>query len=202
MNFIEKVASYLETYAVSENKESLLKTAGEEGVCADDLVAFHNLTKGNVFTGENLIQTDTAPEESESKLIQLGLTIDKVASENGDMDEVIKKAEILGLDTEDVAFVYASLQKQAEEAGIIPTEPKNDENVEKGVQILKEAGLNPVAAVEIALNVDEEGNPTDEKVASMIQELTTEEIDKIAEAMELIGEITPEKAQQIITLSE
>ena len=201
MKFMEKVASYLDTYTSSEAKESLLKVASEDGVTTDDLVAYHNLTEGNIFTGENLIAIETDPDKSSSKLIQLGNTIDKVASEGLDQSLIYKTAEELGLDNEDVAFYLTALQKQAEEAGLAPTEHKASENVVNAITLLKEAGLDPVEAITAAINVDEEGNVADEKVAAIIANYTESDLDKIAEAMDMIGEITPAVAEEILGLA-
>ena len=201
MKFMEKVASYLDAYTTSDAKDSLLKVASEDGVTTDDLIAYHNLTEGNIFTGENLIAIETDPEQSESKLIQLGNTIDKVAAEGLDESLIYKTAEELGFDNEDVAFYLASLQKQAEEAGLAPQANAPSENVVNAVNLLKEAGLDPVEAITVALNVDEEGNVTDEKVAAVIANYTEEDLDKIAEAMEMIGEVTPAVAEEILGLA-
>ena len=201
MKFMEKVASYLEAYTASEAKDSLLKVASEDGVTTDDLIAYHNLTEGNIFTGENLIAIESNPEESTSKLIQLGNTIDKVASEGLDESIIFKTAEELGLDNEDVAFYLTALQKQAEEAGLAPQANAPSENVVNAVNLLKEAGLDPVEAITVALNVDEDGNVSDEKVAAVIANYTDEDLDKIAEAMEMIGEITPAVAEEILGLA-
>ena len=201
MKFMEKVASYLDTYTSSEAKESLLKVASEDGVTTDDLVAYHNLTEGNIFTGENLIAIETDPDKSSSKLIQLGNTIDKVASEGLDQSLIYKTAEELGFDNEDVAFYLTALQKQAEEAGLAPAEHQVSENVANAITLLKEAGLDPVEAITAAINVDEEGNVADEKVAAIIANYTEGDLDKIAEAMDMIGEITPAVAEEILGLA-
>jgi len=204
MKFIPKVASYLDAYTNADNKEGILKVASEEGVTSDDLVAYHNLTEGNIFTGENIIQIEGDASKSESPLIQLGFTIDKVASEGLDESIIFETAKNLGMDDEDVAFVISQLQKQAEEAGIVENKETNEEQekIANAITMLKEAGLDPKEAIEIALNVDEEGNFTDEKVAEAAAKYTEEDFDKIAEAMEMIGEITPEKASLILELIE
>ena len=204
MRFMDKVASYLDAYATGENKDGILKTAAEDNVSADDLVAYHNLTEGNIFTGKNIIETGNNPAESDSKIIQLGFTIDKVASEGLDENIIYQTAATLGMDDEDVAFLYGNIQKQAEEAGVAPQASVDDETANRigaAINLLKEAGLNPQPAIELALNVNEDGQFTDEKIAEEAAQLTEEDFDKIAEAMEMIGEITPEVADMIISLS-
>ena len=205
MRFIDKVDSYLNTYVTADNKEGILKVAAEDNVTSDDLVAYHNLVEGNIFTGENLLKVANA-ENSDSKLVQLGLTIDKVATEGLDDSIILKTAEELGMDREDVAFVIDSLQRQAIEAGVVETNPEFEKQAEDFGQIadavilLKQAGLNPKAAIELALNIDENGQPLDEKVAAELTQLSEDDLDKIATAMEVIGEITPNKARMILEL--
>lgn len=205
MRFIDKVDSYLNTYVTADNKEGILKVAAEDNVTSDDLVAYHNLVEGNIFTGENLLKVANV-ENSDSKLVQLGLTIDKVATEGLDDSIILKTAEELGLDQEDVAFVIDNLQRQAIEAGVVETNPEFEKQAEEfeqiadAVTLLKQAGLNPKAAIELALNIDENGQPLDEKVAAELTQLSENDLDKIATAMEVIGEITPNKARMILDL--
>lgn len=205
MAFIEKVASYYGTYLSSDNTEGLLKTASEEGVSKDDLIAYHNLTEGNIFTGDNIIQIEGDPENSDSKLIQLGLTIDKVASEGLDENLILEKAAELQMDSTDVGFIVANIQKQAAEAGVV--EPDQDpelvEKVASSMKYLLNNGIDPIQAYEMYLNVDEEGNFTDEKVASLAQQYTEEDFDKIAEAIEMIGrEFDDEVASIVLDLAQ
>ena len=205
MKFIGKVDSYLNTYVTADNKDGILKVAAEDNVTSDDLVAYHNLTQANIFTGENLLKVANV-ENSDSKLVQLGLTIDKVNTENLDESVILKTAEELGLDQEDVNFVLDNLQRQAIEAGIVETNPEFEKQAEEfdkvanAVILLKQAGLDPKAAIELALNIDENGQATDEKVAAELTQLSEADLDKIAEAMEEIGEVTPSKAKMILDL--
>ena len=201
MRFIEKVAGYLDSYVAADNKDGVIKVAQEDGVSPDDLVAYHNLTEGNIFTGENLIQTQVDPEVSDSKLIQLGFTIDKVASENLPVETILEKAAELGMDDEDVGFVMAHLRRQMQEAGLAQesVDSETKEKVAQAITLLRNAGVDPKEGFEIALNVDENGNIADEKVASVMAKYNEAQLDKIAEAIELIGgEITPEVAREIL----
>lgn len=205
MRFISKVDSYLNTYVTADNKDGILKVAAEDNVTSDDLVAYHNLIQANMFTGENLLKVANI-ENSDSKLVQLGLTIDKVNAENLDESIILKTAEELGLDQEDVNFVIENLQRQAREAGIVDTNPQFEKEAEdfsqvsNAVIILKQAGLDPKAAIELALNVDENGQTTDEKVAAELTQLSEADLDKIAEAMGELGEMTPSKAKMVLDL--
>ena len=205
MRFINKVDSYLSTYVTADNKDGILKVAAEDNVTSDDLVAYHNLVEGNIFTGENLLKVANA-ENSDSKLVQLGLTIDKVNAEGLDDSIILKTASELGLDQEDVNFVVENLQRQAIEAGVVEANPEFEKQAEDFGQVadavimLKQAGLNPKAAIELALNIDENGQPTNEKVASEMSYLSETDFDKIAEAMEVLGEITPNKAKMILEI--
>ena len=201
MKFIEKVAGYLDSYVVADNKDGVIKVAQEDGVSPDDLIAYHNLTQGNIFTGENIIQTKTEPEQSDSKLIQLGFTIDKVAQENLPIETIFDKGAELGMDEEDVAFVMDNLRRQMQEAGL--AEPQVDEEtkekVAQAISILRNGGIDPKEGFEIALNVDENGHFIDEKVASIASKYNDAQFEKIAEAVELLGgEITPEIAREIL----
>ena len=205
MRFISKVDSYLNTYVTADNKDGILKVAAEDNVTSDDLVAYHNLIQANMFTGENLLKVANI-ENSDSKLVQLGLTIDKVNAENLDESIILKTAEELGLDQEDVNFVIENLQRQAREAGIVDTNPQFEKEAEdfsqvsNAVIILKQAGLDPKAAIELALNIDENGQTTDEKVAAELTQLSEADLDKIAEAMGELGEMTPSKAKMVLDL--
>jgi len=207
MHFIEKVASYYGTYQVSDNDEALLKTASEDGVSKDDLVAFHNLTQGNMFTGENLIQLEKEAEESDSRLIQFGFAVDDYVAGNLDDEGLMKVAYDMGLDEEDVQFVLGQVGIQMEEAGLIQKEASaglDEELLDKvasAVQFLIENDINPELAFTIAANTDEEGYPVDEKTASLMGELGEEALDKIAEALDMVGgEVTPEVARAVIAV--
>jgi len=115
MKFIEKTASYYETYLRADAKDGLLKTAAVDGVSYGDLIAFHNLTQGNMFTGRNLIKL--AEEDMKtSKLVQLGEAIDRLNNQEITKQDLYKIASDLGMDAEDVDFVLDQIEKQAEEA--------------------------------------------------------------------------------------
>jgi len=194
MSFIEKVASYFQTYENSSAKEGLLKIAAEDGVTADDLVAYHNLVYGNIFTGKNLLKT--ASENPESKIIAIGMAFDKVASGEMTPEEVVAYANELGMTKEDVDFIYAQIEKQAQEAGVI--EPEANENDEELIDKVAEAmdfldanGIDPLSGLIIAANVNEEGLIADEKVAEDAVEagFTEEDLTKIAEVVEFLGSV-------------
>jgi len=194
MSFIEKVASYFQTYENSSTKEGLLKIAAEDGVTADDLVAFHNLVYGNIFTGKNLLKT--ASENPESKIIAIGMAFDKVASGEMTPEEVVAYANELGMTKEDVDFIYAQIEKQAEEAGIIEPEANEyDEDltdkVAEAMDYLDANGIDPISGLIIAANVNEEGLIADEKVAEEAVEagFTEEDLTKIAEVVDFLGAV-------------
>jgi len=194
MSFIEKVASYFQTYENSSAKEGLLKIAAEDGVTADDLVAYHNLVYGNIFTGKNLLKT--ASENPESKIIAIGTAFDKVASGEMTPEEVVAYANELGMTKEDVDFIYAQIEKQAQEAGVIESESnENDEEltdkVAEAMDFLDANGIDPISGLIIAANVNEEGLIADEKVAEEAVEagFTEEDLTKIAEVVEFLGSV-------------
>jgi hypothetical protein len=200
MQFIEKVASYFETYTTSNVKDGVVKVASEDGVSPDELVAFHNLVHGNIFTGENLIKT--ASEEPDSKIIALGLMFDKLASEeNITIDDIYAYADSeLGMDEEDVDFVYVNIEKQAEEAGLLDNqnaEENTDELVDKiaeAMTYLADNGIEPVDGLFIGANLAEDNLIADEKVAEEAAEagFEPEDLQKIAEAVEFIGKVDEE----------
>jgi len=208
MNLIEKVASYYNTYKVSNADESLLKTASVDGIGKDDLIAFHNLTEANMFTGENLIELQKEAEESESKIIQLGFTIDKVINGELPEDEIQKTASALGMDEEDVGFITAHIQRQMEEAGIVEKtasylDAELIDKVASAAQLLIENNIDPIEAFTVAANTDEEGYPVDEKTAYAMNQYADAELDKIAEAVDMVGgAITPEVAETLLSLLE
>jgi len=204
MKFLEKVAGYVESYNTVNNKEGLIKVATEDGVTPDDLVAYHNLMYGNMFTGEGLIKT--AGENG--SLVALGTMIDKVIKEEMEMGDLYKEAQALGMDEEDVDAVLNVIEKQAMEAGVInePVEVTFNENtplnkVAEAMDYLEANGINPVDAITIAANVTPEGN-IDEKIAEEIVAVgyTGEHMEKIAEAIAYMGGLTPETIEMVETL--
>jgi len=207
MKHIEKVANYFEAYTTSGNKDAMIKIASEDGVTPDELVAFHNLTQGNVFTGENLIKV--ASDNPDSKIIALGMAFDKLASEEDfTVDDLYAYAENeLGMDREDVDFVYSNLEKQAEAAGIVDDNNGNNndneanqnsdipeelvEKIAEAMDYLDEAGINPIDGLFIGANLGEDNLIADEKIASEAAEagFEVEDLQKIAEVAEYLGGI-------------
>jgi len=196
MRFLEKVASYANAYINSDNKETLIKTAAVDGVTPDDMIAYHNLTEGNIFTGENIIKIAGAPEESESPIIRFGFELDKLASGEATEDEVIQAGLEMGLDMEDMQTIFAHLQKQAAEAFGDPAEERF-EKVAEALDYLAQNGIDPAAAIDIVLNTDEEGNVVDEKVAAYANALSDEDLVKIAEAIDYMGGLDEESLSMI-----
>jgi len=196
MRFLEKVAAYADAYINSDNKDTLVKTAAVDGVTPDDMIAFHNLMEGNIFTGENIIKIAGAPEESQSPIIRFGFELDKLASGEATEEEVIQRGLEMGLDMEDIQTIYATLQKQAAEAFGDPSEERF-EKVAEALDYLAQNGIDPIAAIDVVLNTDEEGNVIDEKVAAYANALSDEELAKIAEAIDYMGGLDEESLAMI-----
>jgi len=196
MRFLEKVAAYADAYVNSDNKDTLIKTAAVDGVTPDDMIAFHNLMEGNIFTGENIIKIAGAPEESQSPIIRFGFELDKLASGETTEEEVIQRGLEMGLDMEDIQTIYATLQKQAAEAFGDPSEERF-EKVAEALDYLAQNGIDPIAAIDVVLNTDEEGNVIDEKVAAYANALSDEELAKIAEAIDYMGGLDEESLAMI-----
>jgi len=192
MKFIEKVAGYFTAYTSSSAKEGIMKVAEEDGVTPDDIAAFHNLTEGNIFTGRNIIKV--ASEEPNSKLMALGMALDKLATEEDfTFNDVYAYAEQeLDMDKEDVDFVVETLDKQAEEAGMIENE--TDDIVEKvatAMDLLESNGIHPIDGLFIGATLGEDNLIADEKVAEEAAEngFEPEDLQKVAEAVSIIGEV-------------
>jgi len=196
MKFLNKVAGYIESYNNVENKEGIVKIASEDGVTPDDLVAYHNLAYGNMFTGENLVKTAS----NNGNLIALGSMVDRVINDQMELGDLYKEAAALGMDNEDVDIVLDSIEKQAMEAGIIDIqnneEQSNLDKIAEAMDYLDVNGIDPMDAVTIASSVTPSGD-LDEKVANEIVAAgyNGEHLDKIAEAISYIGGLTQENVE-------
>jgi len=192
MKFIEKVAGYFTAYTSSSAKEGIMKVAEEDGVTPDDIAAFHNLTEGNIFTGRNIVKV--ASEEPNSKLMALGMALDKLATEEDfTFDDVYAYAEQeLDMDREDVDFVVETLNKQAEEAGLMENETDDvAEKIATAMDLLESNGIHPIDGLFIGATLGEDNLIVDEKVAEEAAEngFEPEDLQKIAEAVSIIGGI-------------
>jgi len=197
MRFLEKVAGYIESYNNVDNKEGIIKVAAEENVTPDDMVAYHNLFFGNMFTGEGLVKTAS----SNGNLVALGNMIDKVINDHMEFGDLYKEAAALGMDSEDVDTVLNSIEKQAMEAGIIANEETDEmllSKVAEAMDYMESNGIDPMDALIIASNVTPEGD-LDEKIASeaVAMGYNGNHMDIIAESLSYIGGLTDKTAAAI-----
>ena len=187
MAFFKQVDSFAQALDASENTDSIVKVASENGVSRNDLIVHHNLTQGNVFTGENLIKV--AEDEAESPLLVAVAAYEKLASGEIGEDDAYGMITQAGLDEDDFNTVADLIDKQASEAGVVATEDVW-EKIAEAHDFLTAADIDPVVALEFASEYtaapDEE---TQDKVASSFDGLDEESIDKIAEAFEYLSDI-------------
>jgi len=192
MNYITKVASYFDAYNNSDNKEELVKVASTEGVSSDELVAFHNLTEGNIFTGENLIKTASLED---SAIVATGFLLDAFHKGEISKDVLLKEASEIDMDAEDVSFINDNIERQLAEATV---GEGNGEAIDKVAEVLNFFAANdidPEAGIELALNLEtkEDGAvPMDDKTASIMDEIEPDIQDKVAQAAFVLSDIPKE----------
>lgn len=212
MNFLEKVASFADQYSnTAEGEEGiLLKVASDMDVRYEDMVALHNIVDANVFTGEGVVKI--AEEAEPSRLAMVGDLWEKIANEEIGEEGMLLAAEEIGMDSEEIAFVLDALDKQAEEAGLYADEDGKEavagegegEGEEAGITaddatwekiaeahtFLADADIDVMAALDFAVDMSEaEDEEAGEKVASEYGDLDDEMMDKIAEAVEFLGDV-------------
>jgi len=187
MTFFQKVASFGQAVQASEDVESIVKVAAESDVSRNDLIVLHNLTVGNVYTGEDIVKV--AEDEADSILLVAVSAYEKVASGEIDEAQAISMVEEAGLVADDLYDVAGLIDKQASEAGVVADQDVW-EKVAEAHEFLVEAGLDPVASMEFAetYSAAEDGEAQD-KVASEFDGLDEESFDKIAEAHEFLSDI-------------
>ncbi len=187
MTFFTKVASFALAVKATEEVESIIKVAAENEISRNDLIVYHNLTEGNVFTGENLVKI--AEDEPQSALLVAVETYEKLAAENINEDQAMALITNAGLAAEDFNAVADLIVKQASEAGVVASE-EVWEKVAEVHEFLSEAGLDPVTSMDFAESFSAaDSEYAQDKVASEFDDLDEESIDKIAEAFEFLEDI-------------
>jgi hypothetical protein len=191
MTLFNQILSFGQAVQASEDVDSIVKVASENGVTRNDLIVMHNLTEGNVYTGENLIKI--AEDEEPSVLLDAVTAYEQLASGSIDEEQAYDMIKEAGLEVEDYNSVAECIVKQAEEAGLTGGVTAEDAVWEKVAEVydyLNEAGIDPVAGIEFAEEFTAaEDEEAQDKVASEFDGLDEESIDKIAEAFEYLGDI-------------
>lgn len=197
MEFLEKVAAFADQLTSAENEqeqEALLKVASDMDVGYEDVVAFHNILEGNIFTGENLVKV--AEEIEPSRIAYVGDLWEKLATGEVGPEAVEVYSEELGLSPEETVFILDQLDKKAEEAGLF-AEPADQfidevaiEKVAEAYEYLAESGIDPMAAMDFAVEMlNAENEEEGEKIASEYEGLDDETLDKVAEVVEYLADV-------------
>ena len=198
MNFLEKVASFADQYTNTTETEDgvLFKVAADMDVTYADMVALHNITNANVFTGEGLekIAEDAEP----SRIAMVGDLWEKIASGEIGEEGIVMAAGEIPLEDDEIGFILTQLDKQAEEAGIEGFEAEeagiiaDDETWEKIAEVheyLEDAGLDAMSALDFAVDMmNAEDDEASEKVAAEYEDIEDEAFDKIAEAIDYLSD--------------
>ena len=187
MAFFKTVASFAGNVEASTDVESIIKEASESGVSRNDIIVHHNLTEGNVFTGENLVKI--AEDEEPSILLVAVEAYEKLAS--GEIDDEVAMGMIteVGLVPEDFNDIADLIDKQASEAGVVASEAVW-EKIAEAHDYLVAADLDPVTALEFASEYSAaDSEEAQDKVASEFEGLDDESLDKIAEVVEFLSDI-------------
>ena len=193
MTYFDRVKSFTGTVNASENAESIVKVAEENGILRNDMIVYHNLTAGNIFTGENLIKV--AEDEAESPLLVAVEVYQDLSSGNIDENKASEMIKSAGLENEDFNSVADAIEKQAEDAGIFDNQgiiADQDvwEKIAEAHEYLVAADINPVTAIQFASEFQSaDSEDAQEKVASSFEGLDDDVIDKIAEVVDFLGDI-------------
>ena len=196
---VESLVALMDTTA----EDTIEKVAAENDVTQNDIIVHHNLTQANLYTGENVVTL--AENGGDSKLFAGVNIIEKVASDEMDMDSALVAAEEVGLSADDLDVIDAHLSAQAEQAGVLAkTASDADFGDEKEViasddvwekiaeahEFLAAAGIDPVAAMELGETLAQaETEEEAEKVASEYSDLDDSVAEKVAEALEYLSDI-------------
>ena len=185
-----------------EGMDSFIKSAAESDVTVNDMNMAHNLTSAdvNLYTGEGVIPQDEAIEVSRLSgavdLMVKQASVDPLSEE----DAIAYLGEI-GLTVDDYNEVYAQVPEDlvvkvaAEMDGTeVESELTADDEVWEKVaeahDFLVESGLDPVESLNFAADFNEaEDAEAQDKVASEVDDLAQEDVDKIAEAVEFLSDI-------------
>ena len=71
------------------------------------------------------------------------------------------------------------------------------DKVAEAMDYLEANGIDPIGGLTALMNVDEEGNPTDEKVASELNKLAAQQINILSEVAEYLADENPEEIAKV-----
>jgi len=205
MTKFEQIAAFAAAAQASNDPDTIVKVAAESDVTRNDLIVHHNLTEGNIFTGEGIVKV--AEDEAPSALLSAVDVYEKLATDQIDESQAMEMLKEAGLTADDFNIVADLLDKQAAEAGLVPDdEPAEEdktasdagpeaeeaawEKIAEAYEFLDQAGLDPVASLEFAEQLAAAESDTEqEKVASEWDGVDEESIDKIAQVVEYLSDI-------------
>jgi len=202
MTKFEQIAAFAAAAQASNDPDTIVKVAAESDVTRNDLIVHHNLTEGNIFTGEGIVKV--AEDEAPSALLSAVDVYEKLATDQIDESQAMEMLKEAGLTADDFNIVADLLDKQAAEAGLVPDDagdktasdagPEAEEaaweKIAEAYEFLDQAGLDPVASLEFAEQLAAAESDTEqEKVASEWDGIDEESIDKIAQVVDYLSDI-------------
>lgn len=197
MEFLTKVAKFADDYneAADGTEGDLLKVASNNDVSFADIVALHNVTSANIFTGENLVKL--AADMEPSRIAAVGELWEKIAADEIGDEGIRAFADGIDLDDSEIQYILEAIDKQAEEAGVfdeseIHADQETWDKIAEAHDFLVAADIDPVEALAFAdayMNAEEAEEGAGEKVAAEYSDIDQESFDKIAEAFDFLADI-------------
>jgi len=184
MTFYDRVESFAMASDAAADFDGLVKVAEDSGVTVNDLIVHHNLTQGNLFTGENLIKI--AEEIEPSALLGAVNVFEKMASDNYSDEDAMAELASYGLEVEDYEKVAEALNGQMEEIAL----DRDLDKVAEAHAFLEENGIDPVSAITLITDLNNIGSPEEgEKIASEYSDLDADMEDKLAQVQDFLMDL-------------
>ena len=202
MSFLKKAIELgqASTSISEEGMESFIKSASESDITINDMNMAHNLTSDSVdlYSGEGVVAQDDSVDASRLSGA-VDLMVKQASTEPLSEEDATAYLGEIGLTVDDYNEIYDHvpedlIQKVANDMDGVENELTADdavwEKIAEAHDFLVEAGLDPVESLNFAADFnDAEDAEAQDKVAAEVEDLEQEEIDKIAEAVEFLGDI-------------